>query len=215
MRSAVVPWKRNPLATALHALGFDWDIFDRPGVARSALKILHDHFPWALRLASRVALGGVLGSRGGPPAARRVSASSFNEGYAWIRVREETPEQTEATVGRLYRELSDLKRRGALKNVFLTSEIYRGPHAQSAPGQLMIETPDGWTVDARRMNWGKVVGKPLVTKKGAHRREGIFIRYPDRRDGKGERVRILDVAPTILAAMRVPSPGSFEGRAIP
>ena len=108
--------------------------------------------------------------------------------------------------------LNELKASGALKNVFRTDQLYAGSYLSDAPGQILIEGPSGYSIDAMRWNKRKLIGKPLLTKKGVHKREGILLAYgkikPEIHGAPG----IEDLVPTILEMMRLPVPASVDGK---
>ena len=139
-----------------------------------------------------------------------MSALSINEPLAWLR--NPANKNSEISVDSLESELKELKAEGLLKNVFRSDQIYTGKFVSQAPGQVLIEGLGGWSIDALRWNKRKLVGKPLLTKKGVHKREGILLTYGNVDTGGKNMPRVHDLVPTVLSLMKLPLPANIDGR---
>jgi predicted AlkP superfamily phosphohydrolase/phosphomutase len=142
----------------------------------------------------------------------RVTALSINEPLAWLRISEES--RRLVSQDSLISDLEELKSRGLLKNVFETDKIYTGKFVRFAPGKVLVEAPDGWTVDTLRWNKRKLTGKPLYTKKGVHRREGVLFLYGNDLKFKLDSPRVHDIVPTVMSVMKLPVPDAIDGKSL-
>jgi len=133
------------------------------------------------------------------------------------------PEEAEALKETIARELGGLEdpERGvvAIRSVNSREQLYTGPYASEAP-DLVVNCSPGY-----RISWGSSLGGVPAgghfednTRKWA----GDHIIDPDlvpgvllmNRPFRGERTRMVDLAPTILAALDVPPGPALEGRAL-
>jgi predicted AlkP superfamily phosphohydrolase/phosphomutase len=100
-----------------------------------------------------------------------------------------------------------------VEHVWTREELFDGPNLALAP-DLTLELADGGLVSILASS-EPVRGRPVPT--GTHRPNGIFVAVGDeyRKGVRLERLSILDVAPLVLHALRVPIPESLEGRITP
>jgi predicted AlkP superfamily phosphohydrolase/phosphomutase len=111
----------------------------------------------------------------------------------------------------LIEDLDSLKQSGVLKRILKVDELYAGKYLDKAPGQILIEARDGLVIDTTRFNRGRLIGKSLVKKKGAHRLEGMLALY----GGGIEKIEpspvVYDVVPTVLDLFKLPVPNYVDG----
>jgi predicted AlkP superfamily phosphohydrolase/phosphomutase len=189
-------------------LGLDWESLEKDGFTSKVFRFVLEHFPWvAERVENSLRSGMVVdGSRRFTDS--KVSSFSINEPLAWIRFLEKNGVSQES----LLAELGDLKNQGLLKNVFEVDKIYNGRYVRFAPGKILVEAPDGWAIDTLRWNRGKLIGKPLYTKRGVHRREGVLMVAG--KDLNLESARVHDIVPTVLDLLKLPIPESIDGETL-
>ncbi len=99
--------------------------------------------------------------------------------------------------------------------VFKRSEIYSGPHVNSAPDLTLVMRNMSYVVS--RFIADQITHRTREsTGSGCHRMEGILIMYgEDVRPGCFlKECRIMDLAPTILYLMGIPFPSDMDGKAL-
>ena len=141
----------------------------------------------------------------------KVSAFSINEPLAWLRISEKGDDISEEV---LIAQLEELRQRGILKNIFETKKIYSGKYIRFAPGQVLVEASDGWSIDTLRWHKRNLTGKPLFTKKGVHRREGVLFIYGSNLTPRLDSPRVHDLVPTVLSLMKLPIPENIDGKSV-
>lgn len=97
--------------------------------------------------------------------------------------------------------------------VMFPEEIYQGPQTQFAPDVLFVAR-DYSVLGRQLFGMARVLDSSLHTPNGFHRVWGIFGAFgPHVRAGsRVEGAVVHDVTATVLAAMDVPIPASFDGR---
>ena len=190
-------------------LGLDWEALNEKGFMSSVLGYLLAHFPWVAERIKNSIRSGMVIDETQHVKTSKVSAFSINEPLAWLRIAEN---ETFVTPDALLSELEKLKEQGLLKNVFETDKIYTGKFVRFAPGKLLVEAPDGWALDTIRWNRRRLTGKPLFTKKGVHRREGLLLVNGCKL--KDDTPRVHDLVPTVLHMMKLPVPDNIDGRSL-
>lgn len=130
------------------------------------------------------------------------------------------PGEVRALTDRLIADLNELKhpRTGEplVDRVVERDEQYHGPHASDGP-DLTVVLKD-WryrTIGLHDFTTNKVIS-PAFGPTGDHRMEGVFIASgPAIRSGASpEGATLLDIAPTVLYLLGIPSPGDQDGRVI-
>lgn len=160
----------------------------------------------------------------------RTRAYALGSGDIFINTRGREPQgivSPGAEYDMLRREIAEKLSRlegrdgqGIVAHVFRREELYHGPAFEAAAdltvelsdhryhpiarmtrSASVFESPHGWWADSR----------PLT---GGHRRDGVFIlRDPSRPlAGASQRVRLIDLAPTLLAGLGLPIPLTMDGR---
>jgi predicted AlkP superfamily phosphohydrolase/phosphomutase len=199
---------RSLWSTVLARLGLNWDAMSKPGTVSRLYTYTLKHFPKLARTTKRFLSPGLIVNESTQLNSSKVSAFNINEPVAWIRISESEAVNSDS----LASELEALKREGTLKNVYKTSEIYSGKYVSKALGQLLIEAKDGWAIDTTRWNNGRLMGKPLLTKKGIHKREGILVFCGKGKPNSFIQARIHDIVPTVLSLMNLPIPSYIDGK---
>jgi len=203
--------RQSSFSKLLFFFGIDWDKLSKPGLLSKVHKIALKYFPQVLNFTKNQASSGFLVDDS-TKLSSNVCSFSINEPVAWIRLSKENE-----TISRdsLYTQLDELKKQSLLKNVFKTDEIFHGKYVKKAIGQLLIEAYPGWAVDTSRLNNGRLVGRPLLTKKGIHKREGIFAYFGHSfARASDSTYRLQDVSPTVLDLMDLPIPKIMDGSPI-
>ncbi len=198
------------LSRLLLRLGLDWESLSQEGFTSKVFRFTLEHFPWMATRITNSLRSGMVVNENRQITASKVSAFSINEPLAWLRISEY--QEGNVTQGSLILELEELKEKGLLKNIFETDKIYTGKFVRFAPGNILVEAPDGWAVDTLRWNRRKLAGKPLFTKKGVHRREGLLLVYGC--SVKLDSPRVHDIVPTVLDLMKLPVPSNVDGRSL-
>ncbi len=207
-----LPQSRSVRTRMLFGLGFNWDLFSRPGPTSWAYAFALRHFPATLsRLTNPLRKELLLENRATDGKAGAFALSSGGP-VAWVRVKGGKGETATAVEESVINDLGELKRAGVLKNVFRVDELYRGKFVPKAPGTILIESADGLAIDTRRMFTGKTIGRPLLTKTGDHRMHGIFVYVGKSVLAKGLVPQVCDIAPTALALLDIPAPMYLDGR---
>ncbi|MBX6313454.1 MAG: alkaline phosphatase family protein [Isosphaeraceae bacterium] len=131
-------------------------------------------------------------------------------------VKADEAETLKADIARGLRDLIDpASGQAAIRGVKPREELYRGPYAQESP-DLVVHFAEGY-----RVSWstsmGGVAGEVFEDNEKAWGGDHIidpalvpgvlFMNRPFRRDG----ARLVDLAPTILAALGVPKGAAMEG----
>ena len=210
--------QRSGLSRVTGRAGINWDMLAKSGMASSLYVFLLNHAPQTLALMKRVLGPGLVLDQGANQANRRVSAFNINEPVAWLRISGKDAGEFTSTHTRLMADLAELKKSGLLKSYLLTKDLYNGKRVDQAPGQLIVEAPDGWAIDTTRLNNGKYVGNPLLTKKGIHALDGILICYGEeglRGTNLANRtLSVYDIVPTVLNLLKLPIPSYIDGVAL-
>ncbi|HYB03903.1 MAG TPA: alkaline phosphatase family protein, partial [Nitrososphaerales archaeon] len=191
-------------------LGLDWDALSENGFTSRVFRFSLSHLPWLTERIKNSIRSGMIVDERRRMRTSKVSAFSINEPLAWIRISQN--QKNSVPEDQLISQLEKLKAEGLLKNVFETDKIYSGKFVRFAPGKILVEAPDGWAVDTLRWNQRKLTGKPLFTKKGVHRREGILLTYGC--EIKTDSPRIHDLVPTVLHMLKLPVPQNIDGRSL-
>ena len=199
--------KLSALSKILLFLGFNWDSLSKPGFSSRIYKTVLKYFPGLLKRTKESAAGGFM-VEDSTKLSSDVSAFGINEPVAWIRCSKENVARNQEQV---YSQLMELKQKGLLKNVFKTGDIFSGKYVENAIGQLLIEANRGEAIDASRLNDGRMIGKPLLTKKGVHERAGIFAYSGNARARPDQVLRIQDLTPTVLGLLGLPIPKDLDG----
>jgi predicted AlkP superfamily phosphohydrolase/phosphomutase len=203
---------QTALSRFLIWLGLDWDSLSDPGFTSKIFRYMLEHLPWLTGRIKNSVRSGLVVDENYRIKTSKVSAFSINEPLAWLRISEN--QERFVTQDSLVSELEELKQQGLLKNVFETDKIYTGKFVRFAPGKILVEAPDGWAVDTLRWNKRELSGKPLFTKKGVHRREGVLFIYSGSNSVKLESPRVHDIVPTVLDLMRFPIPENIDGKSL-
>jgi predicted AlkP superfamily phosphohydrolase/phosphomutase len=199
-------------ARFLLRLGIDWDSLSKQGFTSKSLRFLLEHFPWIANKTMDSVRSSMVVDESQQFKNSKVSAFSINEPLAWLRISEKGGVRVSEEC--LITELEELRRQKIIKNIFETEKIYSGKYVRFAPGQLLIESSPGWTIDTLRWNKRNLTGKPLFTKKGVHRREGVIFIYGNNLPLGLESARVHDLVPTVLSLMRLPMPESLDGKSL-
>lgn len=194
----------------LMRLGLDWEALSQPGFTAKILRYALEHFPSLARRIENILRSGMIVDEAEQLQRSKVSSFSINEPLAWLRISEKNG--NEISRESLVLELEELKKKGFLKNVFETEKIYSGRYVRYAPGEILVEAPEGWAIDTLRWNKRKLTGRPLYTKKGVHRREGILLVYG--RELELDSPRVHDIVPTILDMLKLPMPQALDGESL-
>lgn len=197
------------LSKLLVSLGFDWDSFNENSLSNKIFRFTLEHFPWFADRIKNSVRSSMIVDEAQRIKKSQVSAFSINEPLAWLRISDKNRSES-VTQESLISELEELKKQGMLKNVFETEKIYSGKFLRFAPGSILVEASEGWAIDTLRWNRRNLTGKPLFTKKGVHRREGVLLVYGSRLDLDAPRVH--DLVPTVLDMMKLPVPDSIDGK---
>jgi len=211
LKKGFVDLHETPISKLMMSLGVGWDSFSADGLTSKVFRFFLEHFPWAAGKIKNTFRSSMVLDESGKDSSK-VRALSINEPLAWLRISDGF--SAEVSVDSLESGLNQLKASGALKNVFRTDQLYAGSYLSDAPGQILIEGPSGYSIDAMRWNKRKLIGKPLLTKKGVHKREGILLTYGKIKTEIHGAPRIEDLVPTILEVMRLPVPASIDGKAL-
>lgn len=201
----------TPFSRLLLTMGFDWDSLNENSLTGKIFRFTLKHFPWFAERIKNSVRSSMVVDETQRAKNSRVSAFSINEPLAWLRISDKIRGEL-VTQESLISELEDLKKRGLLKNVFETDKIYSGKFLRFAPGSILVEAPDGWAIDTLRWNKRNLTGKPLFTKKGVHRREGVLLVHGVKLDLGAARVH--DLVPTVLEMIKLPIPDRLDGRSL-
>ncbi len=103
-----------------------------------------------------------------------------------------------------------------VEKIYEAEELYHGPHAHLAP-DLTVVLAD-WryrTIGLHDFTTNKLVS-PAFGPTGDHRMEGVLIASgPGIRPGsKPEGATLLDIAPTVLRLLGIPTPSDMDGRVL-
>lgn len=106
-----------------------------------------------------------------------------------------------------------------VRSVQSAAEVYQGPHLNRAP-DLLVNWTDTVVQTGLRTSFGGrsiLVPEPCAEelRRGNHRREGLLIAAGPRisTGATPPDISLLDLAPTFLAMLGVPTPGKPDGRA--
>lgn len=151
----------------------------------------------------------------------------------WINRKPEGPLGAEASeeryqelIGRLRERLADCRDSvtdvPVVDKVFAKSEIYHGPHIDRAPDLLIRwreDIPIHGLAGLKQEDTGsstRIPGEDPSVISGDHRVHGIlFARGPFVRHGvRVEDANLVDIAPTVLYAMKEPVPRDMDGRVV-
>ena len=202
-------FRQSLFSRVLNSFGLNWDRLTEPGVFSTLYRFSLKYFPGLLSFTKSQAASGFIVSDE-LKLASRASVFGINEPVAWIRL----AKKSDFDSNKIIQELTELKEQKLLKGVFKSGDIFSGKYVDEAPGQLLIEANSEWAIDGSRLNGGKLVGKPLFTKKGVHQQAGIF-GYVGKLSLKADMVyRIQDIAPTVLDLMRLPIPKNLDGTSL-
>ena len=208
----------SALAKIIFFLGLDWESLGRPGAATHLYRFLLEHFPWLLNRAKNNLRSSMIAERNEQMQSSKVTAFSINEPIAWVRVSDHS--KKDISTDQVLQELGELKRDGTLKNIFRSEEIFRGKYISKAPGEILVEASDGWLIDTLRWNKRRLTGKPLYTKKGVHKREGLFVVYSGENTSSpnvsspADKCRVHDIVPTVLSMLNLPIPVNLDGKVL-
>ncbi len=119
-----------------------------------------------------------------------------------------------------------LDEHSVVRNVYKRDEIYTGPYIEAAPDLILeFEEPGGYSYTAlpsgrsqneqpiERLPKSRLKGGKGAGMAGTHRRDGLFVAAGPaipRQDTLGKR-SIVDIAPTVLAALGLAIPSDIEG----
>jgi len=191
-------------------LGLDWDSLSEPGLTSKFFRFLLEYFPWIVNRTKNTLRPSMVANDSQKIKTSRVSAFSINEPLAWLRISELGDDRISEET--LIAQLEELRRQGIIKNIFETDKIYKGKYVRYAPGQLLVEAAEGWSIDTLRWHKRNLTGKPLFTKKGVHRREGVLLIYGSHMSLRMDSLRVHDLVPTVLSMMKLPVPESVDGK---
>ena len=189
-------------------LGLDWESLEENGLTSKVFRFLLQHFPWIVEKVENSLRSGMVVDEKRKISNSKVSSFSINEPVAWVRISDGVQIDQES----LLSQLGELKNQGLLKNVIEVDKIYRGRYVRFAPGKILVEAPDGWAIDTLRWNRRKLTGRPLYTKRGVHRREGILMVAGA--NFKLDSPRVHDIVPSVLDLLKLPIPESIDGSSL-
>jgi predicted AlkP superfamily phosphohydrolase/phosphomutase len=204
--------KESVLMKLAISLGLNWDRLCKPGLMSKTLSFIAKHLPQLANKVTQTLGTGMITDQTSKLKKWKVGAFSINEPLAWLRISDDN--KPSISVDSLIEELSELRNDGILKRIFKASDIYIGKHVSEAPGQILIEANDGWVIDTLRWNNKRQIGKPLLTKKGVHQKEGVIFLYGDLGAVDLSAAKVHDVVPTILSMMKLPIPRNLDGRTL-
>jgi predicted AlkP superfamily phosphohydrolase/phosphomutase len=189
-------------------LGLDWESLEEDGITSKIFRFMLEHFPWIVERVENSLRSGMVVDEKRKINNSKVSSFSINEPVAWVRISDGEAIDQESVLS----QLVELKNQGLLKNVFEVDKIYSGRYVRFAPGKILVEAPDGWAIDTLRWNRRKLAGRPLYTKRGVHRREGILI--VEGANFKFDSPRVHDIVPTVLDLLKLPIPENIDGSSL-
>lgn len=200
---------KTPMARLMDGLGFGWESPLTTGLGSRAYRFLR-RVPRMAPAIKKFMERSTMVDRTGTSPNAKVVALNNSEGVAWLKVLADDS-KGKSLEDSLFRDLKVLMDVGMLKNVFHSRELFHGKLVDTAPGQILVEGVDGWIVDTGRLNRGRLSGKPSFSKKGSHRREGLFALLGRSLPVTVARVDIKDVAPSVLNLLRLPLPSHLDG----
>jgi len=103
-----------------------------------------------------------------------------------------------------------------VESVYKKEDIYKGDFVSQAP-DLIVEPKDGYSFCTRASMGGKEAFEEIDYRKsntGVHRREGIFVFHGSHinRGMRKDRLRIVDLAPMMLALLGISIPEYMDGK---
>jgi predicted AlkP superfamily phosphohydrolase/phosphomutase len=103
-----------------------------------------------------------------------------------------------------------------VKRIVKREDVYWGEYVEFAP-DLLVET-DGYALSSRIGKCG--VFEPLEVRSGGHAKDGLFIAWgPAIQKSENiihhDKVKIVDIAPTVLHLLGVSPPHTLDGNVIP
>jgi predicted AlkP superfamily phosphohydrolase/phosphomutase len=203
--------RQSLMSRILFSLGLGWDRMSSGGTTSHLYSFALKHFPELLASVKNQVQSGFILDVSKQLSDSRVVGLNINEPVAWVRINQTS--KSNIDLDELVNQLTvELKNRGLLRNVFKTSDIYSGNCIHKSLGQILIEAKDGWAIDTSRLHNGKLEGKPLLTKKGIHKRQGLFVAYGARTLEPSIQPSIQDIVPTILQLMKLPIPKYLDGK---
>ncbi len=200
--------KSRLFAKPIQMIGLDQDSVVGRELGATAYGILK-RLPWASGAIKTMIRKSVFVDRLHPDPGTTAIGLNNSEAVAWIRILSEKSDMVPANS--IYEQLTALVKTGLIKQVMRSNDVYRGSCVANAPGQVLVEAKEGWIIDTARLNAGRMIGKPTFSKKGAHRREGIFAYLGKNTVAHNLDISILDVTPSILNALGLPLPDHIDG----
>lgn len=138
-----------------------------------------------------------------PPGRSRAYAFRV-ETMAWLKVLDES------CMHRLLKDLEELKDAGAIKDIIITKEYYRGSHTLEAPAQLLLVPEDDYSFSPEQVYSNQIL-KKVRTSKGGHKMAGLFAIYGRYMNLSLNSPSILDITPTVLDYFSLPMPPNLDG----
>lgn len=98
--------------------------------------------------------------------------------------------------------------------IYCKEEIYSGEYLERLP-DIIIKWKQGYITHPFFAGGGRIITRSPSTASGNHEIDGIFIAYGPSVARKAIRnIRIIDLAPTILHIMGIPTPKDMDGRVL-
>ena len=142
------------------------------------------------------------------------SFSGFQGGYADVFL---SPDMTDEQIADLCEDLrrqKDPKNGTPLLDEIYTTEVFgKGPYAPREP-RLLLLANDGITF---RMELGNTrIWEDIGKTFGSHHKDGVLYAYggPFKHGFKATNAQVYDLVPTVLQAMGLPFPYTFDGRVL-
>lgn len=196
----------------LSSLGVSWDLMSRPNFASKTYGFLARNSPGFLNILKAPLRNKMILNNSQIENGTRVKAFASGGPVAWLKL---LPHENGNAVDKdLEGDLDELKTQGILKNFYRSEDLFSGEYLHQAIGEFVIEAAEGYAINATRLDKGKLLVQPILTNKGHHRSEGIFLSYGALQISREHPPSILDVLPTLLSTQKLPLPAYLDGRSL-
>jgi len=146
----------------------------------------------------------------------KTIALGSNQGPIYLNMDKNSPDY-EKYRNEIIKKLEEVKNPETglkiFKKVYKAEEIYNGPYLKDAP-DLMIDQKEGFHV-SEGMGNGKLISNS-GNWEADNKTTGFFLAHGKdiKKDGEQPKIKILDIAPTILHLFNVPVPEDIDGNVL-
>lgn len=132
--------------------------------------------------------------------------------HCWIKLSNHSKGAAYSRESSFLKTFEPLIQRGIIYGIAKPADLYSGVHRFEAPGDLLVETVDGWSINTSKIRNNTIIERSVGR---LHSPEGLIIIYGEELNiNNARKPNVCDTLPTTLSLLRLPLPEGLDGRTL-